>query len=421
MSRASYHTTLKELAHYGLLPPKYENIIPRTNLSRWRNESMEKFVGSEINKIADNHTELIQTLNEYPRMFYAYGKLVKTVVSIVGSANDYSKLVRSSKEKVVEAIVNAKSQVPIEKAVKLFGISTSTFYTWVSDLHHSCSNSFFKKCTRIYSNQVTPMEIKAVQKSLTNMATAHWSMKSVHFKGLREGVITVSIDTLYRLNRQLGIKEKLGRKKKKKRRKIGIRASYPNQIWHTDITVVKTSDAKKYYVYLLIDNFSRKILAYDIRAKVSGLVTSFLIQKAYGKASHLSNDLNVQLIVDGGPENNNIYVDNFVNQSQINLKKLVALRDIDFSNSMIEAVNKTLKYQYLFPDHPENLRRLHESLEYFVNDFNTIRPNGQLKGLTPDEAYEGKQLPDNFRTNILKQARLDRLAYNRENHCKICK
>jgi hypothetical protein len=89
MKRASYHTTLKELTHHGLLPPKYEKAIPRTNLHRWRNDSMERFVGSEINQIADNHTELIKTVNEYPRMFYAYGRLVKTVVSIVGKAQDY--------------------------------------------------------------------------------------------------------------------------------------------------------------------------------------------------------------------------------------------------------------------------------------------------------------------------------------------
>jgi hypothetical protein len=65
--------------------------------------------------------------------------------------------------------------------------------------------------------------------------------------------------------------------------------------------------------------------------------------------------------------------------------------------------------------------QLVKSLNYFVPDFNTIGPNGQLQGLTPDEAYQGMQMPDNFRTNILKQARLDRLAHNRENHCKICK
>lgn len=56
-----------------------------------------------------------------------------------------------------------------------------------------------------------------------------------------------------------------------------------------------------------------------------------------------------------GPENNNIYIDNFISQSEINIQKLFALRDIDYSNSMVEAINKIVKYQYLLPKYPQNL------------------------------------------------------------------
>ncbi len=171
--RQSYHTSLKELVHHGLLPPKYQDVIPRTNIHRWKQDHMERYIGSEINKIADNHTELIQTLNQYPRMFYAYGRLVNTVVSIAQTTDDFSKKMRSSKEKIVKAIDRVKDFVPVEKAVRIFGISTSTFYTWVSDLQHLCSKSFFNKCNRIYSNQIAPHEIRAVKKALLNPSTIH--------------------------------------------------------------------------------------------------------------------------------------------------------------------------------------------------------------------------------------------------------
>ncbi len=420
MKRAAYHTTLKELVHFGLLPPKYEGIIPRTNLHRWRNDTIDRYVGSEINKIADNHSELVKTLNEYPRMFYAYGRLVKTVVSIVGKAQDYSKLVRESKEKVVKSIIRAKSFVPIEKAVKLFNISSSTFHVWVSDLQNTCSLSFFKRCNKVYSNQITPNEIKAVKLALTNPSTAHWSIKSIHYKGIRDGTLSISIGSMYMLNKRLGIRDAINKRKPRKKRKVGIRASYPNQIWHADITVLKTLDEKKYYIYLVIDNYSRKVLSYAIKQKVSGLVTTSTIKMAFEKASDLSDDLNVKLIVDGGPENNNIHINNFINQSEINIQKLVALKDINYSNSMVEAVNKIAKYQYLFPKHPYNLQELEELLSYFINDYNNVRPHSQLKGLTPNEAYIGIELPKDYRTSILKQARIDRLAYNKENKCEKC-
>ncbi len=128
LQRASYHTTLKELTHYGLLPPKYEKEIPRTNLHRWRHDSPERFVGGEINKIADDHSELIKTLNEYPRMFYAYGRLVKTVIGIANKTENYGKIMRESKEKIVKAIMQAKDYVPIEKAVRIFNIKVYLSY-----------------------------------------------------------------------------------------------------------------------------------------------------------------------------------------------------------------------------------------------------------------------------------------------------
>jgi len=51
-------------------------------------------------------------------------------------------------------------------------------------------------------------------------------------------------------------------------------------------------------------------------------------------------------IVGGGPENNNSAV--ATRLESIPLKKLIAGGDLTYSNSLIEAVNKILKYRYLF-------------------------------------------------------------------------
>ncbi len=194
--------------------------------------------------------------------------------------------------------------------------------------------------------------------------------------GLRKGTLTVSINSVYRLNRLLGIRASK-KKKFKKKRKVGIRASKPNQIWHTDITIVKTLDGVKHYVYLVIDNFLRKILASSIENSVSGLVTVKTIEEAVRQAKEICDDLNVQLIVDGGPENNNHKIDQFIANSEVNIEKLVALRDIDFSNSMIESINKIMKYSYLFPYPSENKAELELNLPKYILDFNDV-PVAQL-------------------------------------------
>jgi putative transposase len=419
--RHSYHTTLKELVHYGLIPSQYVGEIPKANISRWKNDAnIQRHVGSEINQIADNHTELIKTLNQYPKMFYAYGRLVKTLSSIISDVEDFNHKMRAAKEKVVDAIIRTKEIIPIYKAVKIFRISTTTFYTWVADVKLRCKKSVFELCNKIYPSQITPFEVKAIKKALLNPKTQHWSIRSVHLFGIKNGTLSVSENTMYKVNKALGIRTTQNNVVKRKKRKKGIRASAPNQIWHADITTLKTSDNKRYYISLVIDNYSRYILTYGISEHVSGLFSTDVLKQAYTTACKSCDHLNLDLIVDGGPENNNIYIDNFVSQSNINIQKLVALKDICFSNSMIERVNRTLKYRYIFPRQPRNLKHLHRILRYFIKDYNTVKPHGKLKGLTPHEAWIGFHADEKDRIALLKEARLKRIEYARANKCEKC-
>ena len=420
MTRNSYHTSLKELVYHGLIPEQYVKQIPKANLSRWRNDDYQRYVGSEINLIAEEHTELIQTLNQYPKMFHAYGKLVQTMISISSKTKAFNQTIRNSKEQVVDAINQVRGIISIDKATRVFNISKGTFHAWVIDSKIKCGTSYFKQCLKAYPTQIIHSEIKQIRKALNNPKTRHWSMKAVHWKGIREGELSVSLKTLYKINRMLGIRKTRNKSKKKKKYKKGIRASAPNRIWHTDITFVKTGDGKKYPVYLLIDNFSRSLLAYDLQEKVMGKITSKLIETAYQKAAAISDNLNIDLIVDGGPENNNIYVENFITQSEVNIQKKIALKDLPFSNSMVERVNQTLKYQYLFPKEIRDFKHLKRSLRYFAEDYDKRRPHGSLNGLTPHEAWIGMEFDQSIRTNALKKARVKRLEFNKSNKCEVC-
>lgn len=419
MKRASYHTTLKELVSLDLLPDEYVGRIPRTNIHRWRHDDFKRYRGSELNEIADKHRDTIDTLNKFPKLFYAAGRLAKTLMMVASTTENFEKKLREHKEAIVDTLIHVKETIPVSKAVKFFGISKSTFHAWVIDTKVKCSNSFFKQCIKSYPNQVTTNEVKAVKEALMNPRTSHWSMRSIYYKGLREGTITVSEATMYKINKQLGIRKT--RTKRKKKIKKGIRASAPNQYWHADITKVQTQDGKWYCVYLLKDNYSRKILSYQIRDKVSGLVTKSLIQEAYKKAKRFYDDLNVTLIVDGGPENNNIYVDDFIRQSEINMQKLIALKDINKSNNMIERFNRILKYQYIFPKDPRDKKHLIRLLHYSINDFNNIRPHSELSGSTPDETWKGRPIEENLRTKVLKRAKSIRKEENKINRCEWCR
>ena len=64
------------------------------------------------------------------------------------------------------------------------------------------------------------------------------------------------------------------------------------------------------------------------------------------------------------PENNNSKINELTNNNTIRLNKLIALKNIPFSNSLIEAQNKLLKYRYLFRQEYSKIEELRKLLEW---------------------------------------------------------
>ena len=97
--------------------------------------------------------------------------------------------------------------------------------------------------------------------------------------------------------------------------------------------------------------------------------------------------------------------------------KLLALKDVKFSNSAVEAVNKIIK-RYLRKKLPETIEALILCLEEIINDYNTIRPHGSLLGLTPLECYTSKNVNLDFQKQKLN-AKKDRITQNKSINCGI--
>jgi hypothetical protein len=60
-----------------------------------------------------------------------------------------------------------------------------------------------------------------------------------------------------------------------------------------------------------------------------------------------------------------------------------ATKPMPFSNSLVESVNKLLKYRYLFPKQLANSAALTTHLAMSIQDYNDVRPHGSLNGLKP--------------------------------------
>ena len=82
-----------------------------------------------------------------------------------------------------------------------------------------------------------------------------------------------------------------------------MKATRPNQYWHTDATVIRLTTGIRIYLQAIIDNFSRRILAWRVTERLSTETTRELLVEASANLSTVEENPDVVLVTDAGSEN----------------------------------------------------------------------------------------------------------------------
>ena len=230
------------------------------------------------------------------------------------------------------------------------------------------------------------------------------------------GKVFASPATWYRLVRQHGWRRPRLRVHPAKP-KVGIRASKPNEYWHIDTTVIRLLDNTKAYIHAVIDNFSRKILAWKVSDRFETGNTICILLEAAKHILPASDPPTV--MTDSGVENVNGKVDKLIESGL--LKRILAMTEISFSNLLIEAWWRGLKHQWLYLNSLDTVSSIKRLVKFYVDEHNTRLPHSAFKGQTPDERYygTGDQVPKELEA-ARKAARQARLEVNRAFSCESC-
>jgi transposase InsO family protein len=156
----------------------------------------------------------------------------------------------------------------------------------------------------------------------------------------RIGTVFASVSTWSKLARERGWRRPRTRVYPAQP-KIGVRATRPNEYWHIDVTVIRLITGVKVYLHAVIDNFSRRILAWRLAERLNPTTTCEVVVEA-GKAIGCVPTV----VADSGVENVSEQVDELVNAGVLN--RILALVEVAFSNSMIEACWRSLRHQWLY-------------------------------------------------------------------------
>lgn len=350
-----------------------------------------------------------QLLNAAKALYFIYS----THYKIIQSIKSRKKLFRQSKSLVLSTIDKIKDVIGIQKAVRAFGISYQQYYAWGKQI--KCNLSPVSLCRKLYHNQLTFKEVDTIKKYLTDVRYNHWNVSSVYFQMLREKAAFISRTSFYKYTNLFSMQRV---KPQKRRNGEGLRASVPKKILHMDVTIFRPLNHSKVYLYFLVDNYSRFILGWKASLSYSANITFQNIFNAYQKYNLGDVKPYIDLVCDGGSENKGM-VDIFINHTDSNIKKLVAQTDIIFSNSMIEAVNKRMKYDFLFTTELLDFDQTKQFLSSAVDQYNN-KPHSALFGLTPFEVFNGA-IPDKLMfKNDIRQAALNRKTINLEAKCLNC-
>ena len=186
------------------------------------------------------------------------------------------------------------------------------------------------------------------------------------------------------------------------------------------MSIIKLTDGTRCYIQAVIDNFSRYVLAWHISKSYGGLSTKNLILKAIDNSKKLGLNVVPQIYVDNGSENINSDVDEVISEGFIT--RIIARLEVEFSNSMIEALFYRLKHKHLFFVNLKTFEILEEQSNFYLNEANNKIPLKVLNSATPFEVISGtwtnQSTLDLFEQS--RSSRQTRIEINRKSECSTC-
>ena len=389
--------------------------VPRSTARGWLTSDPVAIVSVDVfdMDILSLQAEVL-ALRKRVKWIVALFRLVVAVMKASDSSLDNSRLPDgSNKAMLLRAIELSLSVLPLRVTLRLLHLSPSRYHSWKNE--DECGLDDVSSCPRRSPQQLTPSEVKTIQEMATSEDYRHVPTSRLAILAQRLGKIFASPSTWSRLVRMHKWRRPRHRVHPAKP-KVGIRAFFPNEIWHVDTTLIRLLDGSHAYIHAVIDNFSRRILSWKVSGTFDPNVTAELLLNA---SKGLLNQ-QPTLLADGGVENFNSAVDELVGSGL--LRRLLAQTDISYSNSLIESWWRSLKHQWLFLNTLDTVSSVRKLVSFYVEQHNTCLPHSAFRGQTPDEMYfgTGDHIPDDLHI-AKKEARESRMEVNRSISCPICK
>jgi putative transposase len=391
--------------------------VPRSTARGWLREKLKGVVSLDVTN--PKTSELQQEVLELRRRVKKLTALLRLALALLRSSKftvTHERLPDGrDKMRILRAVDRARHVVPLRTVLRFLRLSPSRFHAWRRQ-QHACTLDDQPSCPHTSPNRLTPPEVLAIKDMVTALEYRHVPTGTLAVLAQRLGNVWASPSTWYHLVRKFGWRRPRLRVHPS-RSKVGLRTTRSNEMWHIDTTVIRLLDGSRAYLHAVIDNFSRRILAWRVAETFAPVNTVAVLVEA-GRAAMPSETTPV-VLADAGVENVNAQVDELITTGV--LRRVLAFTELKFSNSMIEAWWRSLKHQWLFLHSLDSVSTVRRLVEFYVEEHNRVLPHSAFRGQTPDEIYfgTGDAVPADL-TARAAAARRARVEANRSVACATC-
>ena len=282
------------------------------------------------------------------------------------------------------------------EVLKRFDVPVSTFYRWQRRFRQGGRLGLRDIPTRKGPtwNQLLDSERETVMETATLYPDT--SSRELACKITDECGFSVSESTVYRLLKKAGLIQELQRKTFPASSEHHTKPRHVNQQWQADASYFKAVGWGWYYLISVLDDFSRRIIAWRVQKDMTADSFSEVVELACEEIGLDALDVEhrPRLVTDRGPALISSDFETYLEERGIG--HILASPYHPQTNGKIERYHRSCKEKVNLNVHetPMELRR---EIAAFIRFYNSERYHEALGNVTPDDVYFGR------REDILKR------------------
>lgn len=175
--------------------------------------------------------------------------------------------------------------------------------------------------------------------------------------------------------------KRLERKKNILNREFDV--SRPNEVWVSDVTELKFKH-KKIFLCIVLDLYARKVVGFRFSSKNSTQLTKSTLGAAYKLRK--PTDLLLLFHSDQGANYTSRTFRTYL--KELGIKSSFSNPGEPYDNAVMEAFNKSLKYEEFYVRHYRSERDLKDSIKEYIEFYNSYRIHSYNHNKTPDQKEE---------------------------------